>query len=55
MQWLSDPQKIFPGTRMPAFFAEGQPNQFPTILGGDKAKQIKAIRDHLFITVGGDL
>jgi cbb3-type cytochrome oxidase cytochrome c subunit len=53
LQWLADPQKIFPGTRMPAFFLEGQPNQFPDILGADKQKQMKAIRDHLFITVGG--
>jgi cytochrome c2 len=53
LDWLADPQKIFPGTRMPAFFAPGQPNPFPEILGGDSKKQIQAIRDHLFITVGG--
>jgi len=38
---------------MPAFFAEGQPNPFPNILGGDSKAQIQAIRDHLFITIGG--
>ncbi len=53
LQWIADPQKIFPGTRMPAFFAAGQPNPFPDILGGDPKKQIKALRDHLFITIGG--
>jgi mono/diheme cytochrome c family protein len=53
LQWIADPQKIFPGTRMPAFFAQGQPNPFPEIFGGDSKKQIKALRDHLFITVGG--
>jgi cytochrome c2 len=53
LQWLADPQKIFPGTRMPSFFAAGQPNPFPEILGGDSKAQIQAIRDHLFITVGG--
>ena len=53
LQWIADPQKIFPGTRMPAFFATGQPNPFPEVLGGDSKKQIKALRDHLFITVGG--
>jgi mono/diheme cytochrome c family protein len=53
LQWLADPQKIFPGTRMPSFFAAGQPNPFPEILGGDSKKQIKAVRDHLFIAVGG--
>ena len=53
LQWIADPQKIFPGTRMPAFFAPGQPNPFKEILGGDSQKQIKAIRDHLFIAIGG--
>jgi cytochrome c2 len=53
LQWIADPQKIFPGTRMPSFFAQGQPNPFPEIFGGDSKKQIKALRDHLFITVGG--
>jgi len=53
LRWIEDPQKIFPGTRMPSFFAAGQPNPFPDILGGDSKKQIKALRDHLFITIGG--
>jgi mono/diheme cytochrome c family protein len=53
LQWLADPQKIFPGTRMPAFFASGQPNPFPNILGGDSQRQIKAIRDHMYINIGG--
>jgi hypothetical protein len=58
LQWLADPQKIMPGTRMPAFFPataqfpEGQ-SPFPNVLGGDAKAQIQAIRDHLFITVGG--
>jgi len=52
LDWIADPQKIFPGTRMPAFFAAGQPNPFKEILGGDSKKQIKALRDHLFLTVG---
>jgi hypothetical protein len=46
------PAEDLPGTRMPAFFAPGQPNPFPDILGGDSQKQIKAIRDHLVLTVG---
>jgi len=55
---LADPQKIMPGTRMPTFFPatadhpEGQ-SPFPNILGGDVKAQIQAVRDHLFITVGG--
>jgi cytochrome c2 len=57
LQWVRDPQKIFPGTRMPSFFPpndKGVPvSPFPNILGGDVTAQIQAIRDHLFITVGG--
>ncbi len=57
LQWVRDPQKIFPGTRMPTFFPpndKGVPvSPFPNILGGDVTAQILAIRDHLFITVGG--
>ncbi|HEY2379802.1 MAG TPA: c-type cytochrome [Terriglobia bacterium] len=57
LQWVADPQKIFPGTRMPAFFTpndKGIPvSPFPDILGGDVKAQIQAIRDHLFVTVGG--
>ena len=58
LRWLQDPQKIFPGTRMPTFFPadaahpEGV-SPFPNILGGDVKAQIRAVRDHLFITVGG--
>jgi cytochrome c2 len=52
LQWLLDPQKIMPGTRMPTFFDQGQ-TPFPNILGGNVNAQIQAIRDHLFITVGG--
>jgi mono/diheme cytochrome c family protein len=52
LQWLNDPQKIVSGTRMPTFFPEGQ-SPLPNILGGDAKAQIQAIRDHVFITVGG--
>ncbi len=51
LQWLSDPQKIMPGTRMPSFFPDGK-SPLPDIFGGDTKAQIEAIRDHLFITVG---
>jgi hypothetical protein len=57
LQWVRDPQKIFPGTRMPLFFPpndKGVPvSPFPNILGGDVTAQIQAVRDHLFISVGG--
>jgi cytochrome c2 len=56
LQWIADPQKIFPGTRMPAFYppnSQGVPvSPYPDILGGDVKAQILAIRDHLFLTVG---
>src|SRR5207248_6965895 len=57
LQWVADPQRIFPGTRMPTFFSPDSTGKvvspFPEILGGDVKAQIQAIRDHLFITVGG--
>ncbi len=57
LKWVQDPQKIFPGTRMPLFFPpndKGVPTSpFQNILGGNVQEQIRAIRDHLFITVGG--
>ncbi len=57
LQWVLDPQKIAPGTRMPTFFGtdpKGVPQTpFKDILGGDVKAQIEAIRDHLFVTVSG--
>jgi mono/diheme cytochrome c family protein len=57
LDWLLDPQKIMPGTRMPMFFAPASPGgppetAFKDLLGGDVKAQIQAIRDHLFLTVG---
>ena len=47
-QWLSDPGRIAPGTRMPATFpADPKENAFPEILGGDQQKQIEAVRAYL--------
>ena len=51
--WLRDPQKIFPGTKMPTFYSQYPASPYPDILGGDARAQIQAIRDHLFITVAG--
>jgi mono/diheme cytochrome c family protein len=58
VEWILDPQRIMRGTRMPAFFNPPSPGappatQFPNILNGDVKAQIEAIRDHLFITLGG--
>jgi cytochrome c2 len=52
LQWLKDPAKIFPGTKMPSFFGDNK-SPFPQYLNGDVSAQIQAIRDHLFLTVAG--
>ncbi len=41
-QYLLDPASLRPGTRMPAFFAEGK-SSFPGLFGGDANKQIEAL------------
>jgi cytochrome c2 len=51
-QWLADPGRIQPGTRMPANFpADPNENAYPDILGGDQKKQIEAVRAYL-LTLG---
>jgi mono/diheme cytochrome c family protein len=51
-QWLSDPGRIQPGTRMPANFPpDPAENAYPDILGGDQKKQIEAVRAYL-LTLG---
>ncbi|HLQ77921.1 MAG TPA: c-type cytochrome, partial [Terriglobia bacterium] len=51
--WLDDPQKIFPGAGMPASFPDFPKSAIKDILDGDAKAQIEAIRDYLFITLGG--
>jgi len=53
LDWVKDPQKIFPGTRMPGFFPDYPKSPLTSVLDGDAKAQIEAIRDHLFVTVGG--
>jgi mono/diheme cytochrome c family protein len=51
-QWLRDPGRISPGTRMPAAFpTDPKENAYPEILGGDQKKQIEAVRAYL-LTLG---
>jgi mono/diheme cytochrome c family protein len=50
VEWLADPGKLQPGTRMPTFFPDGQ-SPLPEVLDGDARKQMEAIRDYL-ITIG---
>jgi mono/diheme cytochrome c family protein len=52
VDWIIDPQKIFPGTKMPSFYPDPNgPDGPPDILGGDDEAQMKALRDYV-ITLG---
>ena len=42
--WISDPQALQPGTRMPSFYPDAAP---PDILDGNPEKQVEALRDYL--------
>ncbi len=42
-EWLTDPQVVQPGTRMPTYFPDGQ-SPLPTVLGGKTEDQIKALK-----------
>jgi len=47
IDWLHDPQKLQPGTRMPSFFYEGKgPDE--TVFGGDADEQIKALEAYVW-------
>ncbi len=45
VDWIRDPQKIQPGTKMPSFYPGGPDD----VLGGDDERQIRAIRDYLMV------
>ncbi len=47
IDWLHDPQKLMPGTRMPSFYPGGPDD----VLGGNEDQQIEALRDYV-ITMG---
>lgn len=49
VRWLQDPQKLQPGTKMPAYFPGGPSD----VLGGDEAKQILAVKDYV-LSLGPD-
>ncbi len=48
LAWIAKPDSIQPGTRMPTFYPDMQ-SPDPDILGGDAAKQLQALRDHVFL------
>jgi mono/diheme cytochrome c family protein len=45
IEWIHDPQKLQPGTKMPSFYPGGPDD----VLGGDEERQIRAIRDYLMV------
>src|SRR5262249_17705201 len=44
--WIKNPQALMPGTKMPAFYEEGQPGP-EDVLGGNVDQQIAAMRDYI--------
>jgi cbb3-type cytochrome oxidase cytochrome c subunit len=48
IKFLNDPQKLIPNVNMPTFIPDDSPSPAPDILGGDKEKQIKALRDFMW-------
>ncbi len=52
LEWLHDPQKLLPGTKMPSFYADpDNPDGPPDILNGDDEQQMRALRDYV-ISIG---
>jgi mono/diheme cytochrome c family protein len=52
LDWLKNPARILPGTRMPAFWPDF-PKSFYPQFGGSAEAQILAIRNHLLTLRGG--
>lgn len=48
VQWIKDPQKLQPGTRMPTFFYEGTAPD-PETLGGNVDEQARALETHIWL------
>lgn len=48
--WLTDPQRLYPGTKMPTFFPAGEP-RYQEVFPGEPAAQIRALRDYV-LTIG---
>ena len=46
VEWLKDPNKIMPGTRMPGFWPGGV-SPVPEIMNGNSEAQINALADYL--------
>jgi cytochrome c2 len=46
LRWLTDPQELIPGTKMPQYWPKDEPSPLPD-LGGDSLRQREAVRDYL--------
>lgn len=46
LKWLTDPQELNPGTKMPQYWPKDEPSPLSD-LGGDSLRQRKAMRDYL--------
>jgi len=49
-RWISNPQKLMPGTKMPTYYDPEDPKGSapPDVLSGDPQKQISVLRDYVF-------
>jgi len=48
LEWIHDPQKQLPGTKMPSFYSDpDNPDGPPDILNGDDEMQMRALRDYV--------
>lgn len=45
VRWITDPQKLMEGTKMPSFYPGGPED----VLGGSDQRQIEALRDYLMV------
>lgn len=48
LHWMTDPQRMQPGTRMPTVFFQGQ-SPYPDVLGGDPQRQRDAMWQYLLV------
>jgi len=53
IDWLKDPQAIFPGAGMPASWPDYPKSSIKDVYNGDGKAQVEAVRDHIFVTLGG--
>jgi mono/diheme cytochrome c family protein len=48
LEWIHDPQKELPGTKMPSFYSDpDNPDGPPDVLNGDDEQQMRALRDYV--------